>query len=738
MDSDFDKNGGYDDEGHIADIRMMVDASEAYRDYRADERIEAMALYDGDPEILPYEEGRSKAVSRDVRAGVNKVAASVKRVFLGNDEMVEFNPLSQEDEEGSQQASDYINYVVLPECDGKRAIEDAIDDALKLRNGILTWFYDEKLSAEVSEHTNLDQQTLERLTQSKDVEILEGESFQDFLETSTGIIPINFYNVRIKRQTKKNLIRLESVAPEEFLIHPSATSIGDSPLTGRKTRETRSDLIAMGFDREKVEMIPSENQDDYEEAERLERRDEYISEIHRDQTNPMMEEVDYYDLYVRVDLDDDGIAELYHFCFGGRIADDGLLMYEECDEVPFADITPERVPHEWEGVSIVDDLKEVQYIKTALLRSTLDNAYWVNNKQVLANERDIENWDEVINPSFGGVIKVRGNKSIRDVYQQVDVEFTASQTFQMMEYMDQEGEQRTGISDASSGLAPDALQNQTATATALLSQGGLGRTEQIVRTMAFGIARAFKGLLKLTIKHQDQARTIRLRNQWVQMDPRQWNAGMDATVNIGLGAGTRERDIQAMQFVMNLQREIVAGFGVDNPYVKPENLYNSMVKSIESAGLRSPNMYITKPDPQEVQQKMQAAAQKPDPEQQKIQLEQAKMQQQLQIEQQKAHGQVQKEQAQLQADLHTERARLEAETQHRAQELQVETTRDHEKAKATYEIEVMKANAKRQIEEMKIQAQIELEQIRQQDRQRAEIDDILDVAMQEDGVYHAA
>lgn len=726
------------DDGYIADIRIMVDASEDYRDHRADERLEAMALYDGDPEILPYEEGRSKAVSRDVRAGVNKVSASVKRVLLGNDEIVQFNPLSAEDEEGSQQAADYVNYVVLPECDGRRAIEDAIDDALKLRNGILTWYHDETLSIEVSEHTNLDEQTVQRLTQSKDVEVLESESFQDFLETPTGIVPINFYNIRIRRQTKKNLIRLESVAPEEFLIHPSATSIEDSPLTGRKTRETRSDLIAMGFDREQVEMLPADSQDDYEEAERLERRDEYISEIHREQTNTMMEEVDYYDLYVRIDLDDDGIAELYHFCFGGRISEDGLLMYEECDEVPFADLTPERVPHEWEGVSIVDDLKEIQYIKSALLRSTLDNAYWVNNKQVLANERDIENWDEVINPSFGGVIKVRGNKMIRDVYQQVPIDFTAAQTFQMMEYMDTEGEQRTGISDASAGLSPDALQNQTATATALLSQGGLGRTEQIVRTMANGLARAFKGILKLVIKHQDQARTIRLRNQWVQMDPRQWNAGMDATVNIGLGAGTRERDIQAMQFVMNLQREIIAAFGKNNPFVKPENLYNSLVKSIESAGLRSPNMYITKPDPQEIQQMMEAEANKPDPEQQKLQLEQAKMQQSMQLEQLKAQRQVQKEQAQLQADLQTEQARLAAESEARAQELQVETTRDREKAKATYEIEQMKLAAKQEIEEMKIQAQFELEQIRRQDSERAEIDNILDMAMEEDGVYHAA
>ncbi len=30
-------------------------------------------------------------------------------------------------------------------------------------------------------------------------------------------------------------------------------------------------------------------------------------------------------------------------------------------------------------------------------------------------------------------------------------------------------------------------------------------------------------------------------------DPRHWNAGMDATVNTGLGAGARERDMRMIQ-----------------------------------------------------------------------------------------------------------------------------------------------------------------------------------------------
>lgn len=188
-------------------------------------------------------------------------------------------------------------------------------------------------------------------------------------------------------------------------------------------------------------------------------------------------------------------------------------------------------------------------------------------------------------------------------------------------YLDQEATDRTGISDASSGMAPDALQNMTARATALIEQAGIGQTELMVRTFAQGLKRVFQGLLRLVVKHQDRPRMVRLRGQWVTFDPRQWNAGMDATVNTGLGAGTRERDMMMIQMILQLQEKLLMTLGPDNPYVSPDNLYNGIAKSAEAAGLKSPDLYFTKPAPEEIQRRMQAAAAKPDPEMQKLQMQ---------------------------------------------------------------------------------------------------------------------
>jgi hypothetical protein len=141
----------------------------------------------------------------------------------------------------------------------------------------------------------------------------------------------------------------------------------------------------------------------------------------------------------------------------------------------------------------------------------------------------------------------------------------------------QEAIDRTGISDASSGMAPDALQNMTAKATALVEQAGIGQTELMVRTFAQGLRRVFKGLLGLTIKHQDRPRAVRLRGKWVTFDPRNWNAGMDATVNTGLGAGTRERDMLMIQMIQQLQEKLLLHVSLNPSGFKGKNMQHFKV-----------------------------------------------------------------------------------------------------------------------------------------------------------------
>lgn len=578
---------------------------------------------------------------------------SLIRTILGNDKVVEYQPVNEGDEAAAEQATDYINYVVFPESDGYDAVQDAAHDALKLRNGIIRWWYDKKRKVQVSKHTGLDEQALVQLVADDDVEVLEQEAYEEQIDTPQGPQPVTLYNVKIRRVSEYGCTKLAAVPLEEFLIHPDAISIDDSPIAGMKTRLRRSDLVEMGYDRERVDSFPASGSDIEEETEEFTRRRDAFDE--NDSIVKALQEVDYYELYVKIDADDDGIAELRRMCFAGGLAEVNLLDDEEWDEVPFADLIVERRPHQREGNSVTDDMAEIQRVKTVLMRQTLDNLYWQNNQQPIVQEGTIANPEAVLNPKFGQPIRVNQGIDVRGAIGFSEVPMVADRSFAMLSYLDQEATDRTGISDASSGMAPDALQNMTAKASSMIEAAGIGQTELMVRTFAQGLKRVFQGLLRLVIKHQDKPRTVRLRNQWVTFDPRQWNADMDVTVNTGLGAGTRERDMMMMQVVGAQQEKLLAAYGpVNNPYVSAENIWNSVSRGVEAAGLRTPDLYFTKPTPEQIDQLQKAQANKPDPEMEKVKIKAQADQQRAQLD-----AQLQREKMQQEAQLETQRIQQE-------------------------------------------------------------------------------
>lgn len=651
----------------ISIIADMVNQSEDHATKLSSDRLRAIEYYQGKMLDTPADKGRSQMVTRDVRANIKKVLPSIMRTILSADEVVEFTPVNEGDEAGADQASDYMNFVVLPESNARDAIYDAIHDALLLRNGILKWWFEEKQAVQISKHSGLTEDALAQLIADDDVEVLEQSQTEEEVEANGQTAEATFYSVKIRRAYTKRDLRCAAVPRERFLIHPDAVTLSESLLTGEKTTLTRSDLVSMGYDRDLVESLALAKEDDTESNARRGNVN-HVSDAER-----ANDPIDYYDLFVRVDMDGDGIAELRHMIFAGGLTEKNLLEDEEVDEIQFCDICVMRQPHQWEGVSLADDLMDIQRGKTVLLRQTLDNIYWQNMPQPIGQAGAIENWDSVMNPEFGKPIRVKQGTDVRAALGFNTVPFVAQHSFSMMEYLDTEAQDRTGVSDASAGLAPDALQNMTAKASAMIEAAGIGQTEMMVRTIADGLKRFFRGLLRLSIRHQDAPRTVRLRNEWVQMDPRQWNAEMDCSVNTGLGAGTRERDMMMMQQVIGLQEKLLAGFGPDNPFVKPGNVSAAIMKLAESAGLKTPSLYFAEPDPQEVQAKLDAMKNQPNPEQMKIQaqmqLEQAKMQ----MEAEKAKAQIQidqnREAAQRDADLMVKQAEIAAEQQKQADKL---------------------------------------------------------------------
>lgn len=691
----------------------LVKDAENYRNDRSADREKMMAYYDGDADELqsyiPAEEGRSKVVSRDVRAAVRKVIPSVLRTILGNDEIVEYIPIGEGDEESADQASDYVNYVALPECNGRQDIEDAINDAIRLRNGILKWYAEERTEVRTSSHSGLDEMAFATLVGEDDVEVLEHTEREDMVEVpGIGPMPIPVHDVKIKRVITRKVPRIRVIAPENFLINSEATSFEDAVLLGEHDRLRRTDLVEMGYDRDLIWSIPTAGAIDTEqESEEQARRRDVELDTDADEATKAMQEIDYYDLLVRVDYDGDGIAELRRMVFAGGLNEKNLLENVEWDEINYANIISERRPHQWEGNSVTDEVMEIQKVKTVLLRQTMDNLYWQNNLQPIGQRGSIANPDAMLSPEFGKPIWVEDGVDVRSAVGFHAVPMVADKSFNMLEYMDGEATDRTGISEASSGMPPDAIQGVTAKGLSMIEQAGIGQTEMMVRCIAESLKPVFRGLLKLIIENQDVPRTVRLRDEWVTFDPRSWNADMDAIVNIGLGAGTRERDMMMMQQVIGLQQTVLTQMGpaVGMQYVKPENVYNAISKLVEAAGLKSVGLYFTQPDPDEVQRVIEEAANQPSPEEVKAQTtlavedkrterEVIKIQTNLAAKREELAAKMQsdasKEKAQMEADLITKLQEIEAQAASRMEEALLRAGIDHERHEVDLQREAMK------------------------------------------------
>jgi hypothetical protein len=478
------------------------------------------------------------------------------------------------------------------------------------------------------------------------------------------------HDVKIKRTCRTGKLAVWALPNEEFLIERSATVLDETVrFCAHLSFPTRSELIKRGLPRDKVDALPAHAGALDEAAKSA--RDKLSSWNTDAPVDKSVERVKIYECYVLCDYDGDGVAERWQVITGdiaGRGSDkEGrpiLSMEEWGDDLPFTDIVPDPVPHRWRGRSIFDEMEDIQRVKTVLMRQTLDNLYLSNNPQRAANLTRINNPDELITPTIGGVIDTNGDP--QSLIMDMAIPFVAEKTFGVLGYMDEVAGKRVG--QVSFGLDPETLQNQTATATQAQQSASTSKVELYARNIAeMGLKRLFKCLLKLVVKHQDQPFWIRRQGKPIKMDPRGWNVDMDVSINVGLGAGSRDRDMMMLQGIAGKQEMILQLLGPDNPLAPMDKYSKTLGKMVEVGGLRSPELFFGDLDEDAVKEWLanKSQNQQPDPKQQelqmKAQIEQQKMQQAAQLEQQKLQMSAEIEKVQAQADIATQQQKTQAE-----------------------------------------------------------------------------
>ena len=657
-------------------------------------------------------EGKSQIVTGEVAEAIDGALPSLVRIFTGSDNIVVFEPQGPQDEASAKQATDYCNWVFNRDNAGVAILHDWFKDALMQKNGIVKAYWENKEDITKERYFDLSDDELAMLMSDETMEIVEQDTTEFPIYDPMGQpvidpmgVPVmgSTHNVVVQKRKKSGKVTIENVPPEEFLISKKARTIADSPFVAHRQMLTRSDLVAMGFNKKQVEGLQMGDALAYT-PERVARYSAGEQPYQTQTDDPSMQEIEVFECYVKTDMNGKGIAALTQVFYASNEIlqdEDGEEMVEEVDYVPFHSICPIPIPHKFFGNSLADRTTDLQLIKTTITRQMLDNLYLTNNARVVAVEGQV-NLDDLLTSTAGGVIRAKSQGAV----QQLVVQNVAQAAFPMLQYLDTVQSKRTGVSDASQGLDPAILQNVTAAAVASMQQAGAGKIELMARIFAeTGVKSLFQGILHLLCKYQDKARMVRMRGEFVEFDPRTWANQYDVSINVGLGAGNRQEQMAMLSMVLAKQEQLIAQYGPANPYVSPAQYRGTLGRMVEIAGFKDSAEFYKAITPEQDQ-----ALSNPPPQQQQmppeVQAIMARTQAEIQANQAKAQADIQLKQQQMQIDTEMAQQKAALEMQLMREKEVAKLQLEREKQQAYFAMKQQEFEAEAQLKAMKIGAGI--------------------------------
>jgi hypothetical protein len=550
------------------------------------DRAEATEYYLGKP-LGNEEPGRSQIVLTEVRDAVQGALPQLLKVFFGPEQQVEFVPRSEAQVQEAEQATDYVQYVWTVDNPGFLLAHSVLLDGLVRKLGIFKWGWTPD-RARTYKLEGLTQSQMEQyVANDPDVEPTRITPCDEATSQEAGEPCFDVELTHIEREGRANIW---AVPPDEFLYTRESKDIQTALMVAHRTEKTRGELMELGIKKKDLDEYGNRDaslESNLEEQTRREAQSELTAGTQHDpEAGAANAKILYIEAFPFVDFDGDGVAELRRICMVGPTYH--VVSNEPVDSRPFAIYCPSPEPHTITGQSWADRVKDLQRIKTAVLRATLDSAAasifprtWYVEGQAAV--------EDILNTEIGGPIRTRAPGMVGTF----DVPFLGREMLPVLEYLDEVREARTGQDKGAIGLDADSLQSSTKTAVGAAVSAAQAQTELLARIFAeMTLKPLFRGILKLLVEHQPRARVVRLRNKWVPIDPRSWDANMDVAVNVTLGSGFKEEKIATLLSISEKQEAILSSYGPSNPITTVSQYANTLARMIKLQGLQDTHSFV--------------------------------------------------------------------------------------------------------------------------------------------------
>lgn len=535
--------------------------------------------------------GRSRVVAGDLSAMVEANVAQMMGAFT-SDRIVEFEPYSAEDEDQAQLESDAVTYLVLGTNNGWLQVQTAVKEAALMRNGVCKFWIDERTRVEYRTYLNATPEAYAELTNRPGVE--------------TSVIKWNkkTRELRLRNKFVQRRARFRSLPLENFLYEQDwfEADLQDIPFCAERHIESRSELKEQGFPPEKVDKLKA-----YRQRSTLEgaarNPGARITDLRGVDTSTEL--VEWFECYVLMDHDGDGIAERRRVCLSGT----DLLSNDPVNLVPYAAGVVLLNPHRFMGISLHDKLKQTQDKHTALDRAVADNINAAIKPRTAYLDGTV-NPEDVADTRVSGGLRVSGRK-VTDVRQALMVHTVPDLTRGILENIEALKRERSELGGAALDMASGNMQFNER-----MGSEGIDRVysvqEQLAELMTRNIAATLlRGVFLLaheTLRQGYRGKVpVRVNGKWQYPEPGRWPRRECCEAKPGMSPGERSRRANALAQFLRWQVEL-AREGMDEVLVNVEGFYRTLMDWGRTVEIRHPEQYWVDPASPEAQQAFKTKA----------------------------------------------------------------------------------------------------------------------------------
>ena len=575
----------------------------------SNQRSLALRAYSGE-NLEPAPDGRSQVVDRSIFETVQWIMPSLMRIFGGGDSgnIVEFDPQGREDEEPAEQESLVLNHMITSKNDWELVARTWMQDALITKNAYCLVTMEEKKKTEIERYEGQREEQLTMLIDD-DVEVVGQNQYDDPEDDGEVIDPFTgqpvqdeatlmgalatyeemgmqpeiqyrqLYDVELKRIKTKKELALKVLAPELCKVGKDTDNftLNNCNYFEYAPEVTLSELRALGYEID--DDIASDSEYDTEEEDA---RDGELATYDGFETpDKSMRRIVARYIWIRHDADEDGIAELQ---FVLRVGNE-IIEHMPVSTIPVASIVPFMNTHRHVGNSVADLIFDVQRIKTKLLRSGLDSTdLSIHNRHAVSNK---VNLNDLLKAPPGGVVRLKDGAIPGEGHiMPLTSEFVLPQALTAIDHMNQVIESRVGVNRMFQGLDTSNVNDHNRIGQ--LSTMAAQRVEDIARIFGEGYKRLFAICHELMIKSGHSGQTMKIRGEWVDIDPEAWSTGRDMRVTAPFAAGNKDSLVNRLMLHLQIhEKALMSGA----PFVDQQDAYNLLTMLADATDVAGSKIY---------------------------------------------------------------------------------------------------------------------------------------------------